>query len=78
VGFDSPEKSDLGLVEGIIVDRAFLEDRANHALEVSTLDELAEAGWTIPEDLPVVVGAVAVARAFDVPPAVIAGVLTLP
>jgi UDP-N-acetylmuramoylalanine--D-glutamate ligase len=78
VGFDSPDKSDLGLVEGIIVDRAFLEDRANHALEVSTLDELAEAGWTIPEDLPVVVGAVAVARAFDVPPAVIAGVLTLP
>ena len=78
VAFDSPEKSDLGLVEGIIVDRAFLEDRANHALEVSTLDELAEAGWTIPEDLPVIVGAVAVARAFDVSPAVIAGVLTLP
>ena len=78
VGFDSPDRSDLGLVEGILVDRAFLDDRANHALEVSTLEELSEAGWTIPEDLPVIVGAIAVARAFDVSPAVIAGVLTLP
>jgi len=78
VGFDSPGPSDLGLVEGIVVDRAFLDDRANHALEVSTVEELSEAGWTIPEDLPVIVGAIAIARAFDVSPAVIAGVLTLP
>jgi len=78
VGFDTPDKSDLGLVEGILVDRAFLDDRAHHALEVSTLDELVEAGWTIPEDLPVIVAAIGVARSFDVSPAVISGVLTLP
>jgi UDP-N-acetylmuramoylalanine--D-glutamate ligase len=70
--------SDLGLVEGILCDRAFLDDRQNQALEVSTIDELREAGWMIPDDVPTILGAVAIARALDVPPAVIAGVLTLP
>jgi UDP-N-acetylmuramoylalanine--D-glutamate ligase len=78
IGLDSPGMSDLGLVEGILCDRAFLEDRQNQALEVSTIEELQEAGWVIPDDLPTILGAVAVARALDVPPAVIAGVLTLP
>lgn len=78
IGLDSPGMSDLGLVEGILCDRAFLEDRQNQALEVSTIEELQEAGWAIPDDLPTILGAVAVARALDVPPAVIAGVLTLP
>jgi len=78
VGLDSPGMSELGLVEGILCDRAFLEDRQNQALEVSTIEELEEAGWAIPDDLPVILGAVAIARALDVPPAVIAGVLTLP
>ena len=78
VGLDSPGMSDLGLVEGILCDRAFLDDRQNQALEVSTIDELREAGWIIPDDLPTILGAVAIARAFDVAPAVIAGVLTLP
>ena len=78
VGLDSPGRSDLGLVEGILVDRAFLEDRANQAWEISTLDELVEAGWTIPEELPGILAAVAISRAHDVPPDVIAGVLSLP
>jgi UDP-N-acetylmuramoylalanine--D-glutamate ligase len=78
IGMDSPGMSDLGLVEGILCDRAFLDDRQNQALEVSTIDELREAGWKIPDDLPTILGAVAIARALDVPPAVIAGVLTLP
>jgi UDP-N-acetylmuramoylalanine--D-glutamate ligase len=78
IGFDPPGRSDLGLVEGIVVDRAFLEERDTQALEVSTLEALEQAGWAIPEDLPVILGAIAVARSHNVPPAVIAGVLTLP
>lgn len=78
IGLDSPGMSEVGLVEGILCDRAFLEDRQNQALEVSTVEELEEAGWVIPDDLPTILAAVAIARALDVPAAVIAGVLTLP
>lgn len=78
IGLDSPGMSDLGLVEGIVCDRAFVEDRANEALEISTVEELKEAGWSIPEDLPTVLAAMAIARAYDVSPALIAGVVTLP
>jgi UDP-N-acetylmuramoylalanine--D-glutamate ligase len=78
VGLDSPGMSDLGLVEGILCDRAFLEDRAHQAFEISTTEELQEAGWVIPDDLPAVLAAIAIARSFDVTPALIAGVVTLP
>lgn len=78
LGMDSPGMSDIGLVEGIIVDRAFLDDRANQALEISTLDELREAGWRVPEQLPALLAAIAMTRSKDVAPALIAGVLSLP
>ena len=78
VGTDAPGMSDLGVVEGIVCDRAFLEDRANQALEVSTLEELSEAGWALPEDLPIVLAAIAIARSEGVPPPLIAGVVSLP
>lgn len=78
LGLDSPGMSDIGLVEGIIVDRAFLDDRANQALEISTLEEVREAGWQIPEQLPALLAAIAMTRSKDVPPALIAGVLSLP
>lgn len=78
LGLDSPGMSDIGLVEGIIVDRAFLDDRANQALEISTLDELREAGWRVPEQLPALLAAIAMTRSKDVAPALIAGVLSLP
>lgn len=78
IGLDSPGMSEVGLVEGILCDRAFLEDRQNQALEVSTLEELEEAGWAIPDEVPTILAAVAIARALEVPPPVIAGVLTLP
>ena len=74
----SPGMSELGLVEGIVVDRAFLEDRKNQALEISTLDELAEAGWELPDDFPAVIAAIAIARALEVSPELIAGVVSLP
>lgn len=78
VGLDSPGMSDLGLVEGIVCDRAFLEDRRNQALEISTVEELEEAGWDVPAAMPAILAAVAIARAHDVSPALIAGVLSLP
>lgn len=78
IGLDSPGMSDLGLVEGILCDRAFLDDRAHQALEISTTEELEEAGWVIPDDLPAVLAAIAIARSYDVSPALIAGVLSLP
>lgn len=78
LGLDSPGMSDIGLVEGIIVDRAFLDDRANQALEISTLEEVREAGWQVPEQLPALLAAIAMTRSQDVPPALIAGVLSLP
>jgi UDP-N-acetylmuramoylalanine--D-glutamate ligase len=78
IGLDSPGMSDIGLVEGILVDRAFLDDRAHQALEISTVEELEEAGWDIPQQLPALLAAVAIARSRDVSPALIAGVLSLP
>ena len=78
LGSDSPGMSDIGIVEGIVVDRAFIEDRENLALEITTLTELAEAGWAIATDLPVVLGAIAIARGHDVSPEVIAQVLNMP
>jgi UDP-N-acetylmuramoylalanine--D-glutamate ligase len=78
VGLDAPGKSDVGLVQEILVDRAFLADRANQAWEISTLEELVEAGWALPDDVVVILTATAIARAFDVSPEAIAGVLSLP
>lgn len=78
IGLDSPGMSDIGVVEGIIVDRAFLEDRAHQALEISTVEELTEAGWELPRQLPALLAAIAIARSRDVSPALIAGVLSLP
>jgi len=78
VGAGSPGMSEIGLVEGIVCDRAFLEDRRNQALEVSTLEELSEGGLDIQTQLPAVLAAIAISRALDIPPAVIAGVLSLP
>ncbi len=78
VGVGSPGMSEVGLVEGIVCDRAFLDDRKNQALEISTLEELQEAGWDVPAQLPAVFAAIAIARALDVSPALIAGVVSLP
>ncbi len=78
VGVGAPGMSELGLVEGIVCDRAFLEDRKNQALEISTVEELAEAGWELPGELPPLLASIAIARALDTSPALIAGVISLP
>ncbi|MFT4028450.1 MAG: UDP-N-acetylmuramoyl-L-alanine--D-glutamate ligase [Protaetiibacter sp.] len=63
-----PGPSELGVVEGILVDRAFLEERRSHALELTTLDELRSAGLGAPHSVQNVLAASALARAAGVEP----------
>lgn len=73
IGFDLgvPGPSDLGLVDGILVDRAFLEDRRTSALELTTLDDLAELGLAAPHIVSNILAAAALARSLETPPTAI-------
>lgn len=66
-GLDTPGRSDFGIVEGILCDRAFLEERANTALELATLDELIERDIAAPHIVQNILAAAALARSLDVP-----------
>ncbi|MDO5051399.1 MAG: UDP-N-acetylmuramoyl-L-alanine--D-glutamate ligase [Pseudoclavibacter sp.] len=66
-----PGPSELGVVEGILVDRAFLADRHSSALELTTLERLAQSGLAAPHLVQDVLAAAALARSLDVPPAAI-------
>jgi UDP-N-acetylmuramoylalanine--D-glutamate ligase len=70
-GLGAPGPSDVGLVDGIIVDRAFHDDRRNSAFELTTRGELAEAGLAAPHSVANVLAASALVRAYGVAPAVI-------
>jgi UDP-N-acetylmuramoylalanine--D-glutamate ligase len=74
-GLGLPGPSDLGMVDDIVVDRAFHDDRRNSALELTTHGELAEAGLAAPHSVANVLAASALARAFGVEPAVIRSAL---
>lgn len=73
IGFDLgvPGPSDLGVVDGILVDRAFLEDRRTSALELTTVSELTELGLGAPHVAANILAAAALARSLDVSPAAI-------
>ncbi|MFB7885625.1 UDP-N-acetylmuramoyl-L-alanine--D-glutamate ligase [Microbacterium sp. NPDC056057] len=73
IGFDLgvPGPSDLGVVEGIVVDRAFLEDRHKSALELTTVEELASLGLAAPHIVANILAAAALARSLDVAPTAI-------
>jgi UDP-N-acetylmuramoylalanine--D-glutamate ligase len=47
-GFKTPDTGELGTVDGILVDRAFIADRRNTAQEIVTVDHLAELGFASP------------------------------
>jgi len=70
IGFDLgvPGPSDVGVVDGILVDRAFLEDRRTSALELGTVAELAELGLAAPHVVANILAAAALARSLEVPP----------
>lgn len=65
-GFGIPGPSDLGIVEGILVDRAFLEERFESALELITVQELAVLGLSAPHVVANILAATALARSFGV------------
>jgi UDP-N-acetylmuramoylalanine--D-glutamate ligase len=74
-GLGVPGPSDLGIVDGILADRAFLDDRRNSALELGTLDDLAASGLAAPHLAADVLAAAALARSYGVTPeAVRAGI----
>ena len=47
-GLQTPDTGELGTVDGLLVDRAFIADRRNHAQELTTIDHLAELGFATP------------------------------
>ncbi|GAA3207479.1 UDP-N-acetylmuramoyl-L-alanine--D-glutamate ligase [Microbacterium terregens] len=73
IGFDLgvPGPSDLGVVDGILIDRAFLADRHTSALELTTVAELAADGLAAPHLVADILAAGALARSLDVSPAAI-------
>jgi len=75
-GLGVPGPSDFGIVDGILCDRAFLDDRRNSAIELTTLDELQEAGLSAPHVVANILAASALARSWGVEPQVIRDVLT--
>jgi len=70
IGFDlgMPGPSDLGVVEGLLVDRAFLDDRARSALELTTIRDLEDVGLAAPHIVQNILAASALARSFGVAP----------
>ncbi|MDR6970902.1 UDP-N-acetylmuramoyl-L-alanine--D-glutamate ligase [Leifsonia shinshuensis] len=75
-GLGVPGPSDFGIVDGILCDRAFLEERRNTAIELTTLDELNEAGLAAPHVVANILAASALARSWGVEPQTIRDVLT--
>lgn len=70
IGFDLgvPGPSDLGVVDGILADRAFHDDRAHTALELTSVDDLANAGLHAPHIVQNILAASALARSLGTPP----------
>ena len=70
IGFTlgAPGLSQIGYVEDVLADRAFLEDRKNTALEIATLADIEHIGVITPHLLANVAAATALARAAGVEP----------
>ncbi|KAA9087397.1 UDP-N-acetylmuramoyl-L-alanine--D-glutamate ligase [Microbacterium radiodurans] len=73
IGFDLgvPGPSDLGVVDGILVDRAFHEDRRTAAWELATVADLAERDLAAPHVVANILAASALARSQGVEPVAI-------
>ncbi len=65
-GLGVPGPSDLGIIEGIMCDRAFVEDRHNVALEFATTPELLPIGLGSRHMLSNALAAAALSRSFGV------------
>jgi UDP-N-acetylmuramoylalanine--D-glutamate ligase len=78
VGFDVPGPSGFGIVEGILCDRAFLDERHSSALEFATLELLADAGLDTQAAVTDVLVSAALARSIGAPIAAITAALRPP
>jgi UDP-N-acetylmuramoylalanine--D-glutamate ligase len=67
-GLSAPARSTVGYVEDLLVDRAFLEERADKALEIAKLEDLAGFGVLTPHLLSNIAAATALARSYGVAP----------
>ncbi|HEV7957043.1 MAG TPA: UDP-N-acetylmuramoyl-L-alanine--D-glutamate ligase [Marisediminicola sp.] len=65
-GLALPGPSDLGLVDDILCDRAFIDDRHTNALEITTMGQLREIGLGAPHMVANVLAASAIARSFGI------------
>lgn len=68
ISLSAPGLSELGIVDGLLVDRAFIRDRRTHAAELANLEDLAHLG---PHGAPAhivqdALAAAALARAYGV------------
>jgi len=68
-GLGTPARSNVGYVEDLLVDRAFLDERADKALEIAKLEDLKSFGVLTPHLLSNIAAATALARSFGVAPA---------
>jgi UDP-N-acetylmuramoylalanine--D-glutamate ligase len=75
-GLDVPGPSDLGVVEGILVDRAFLDERRTSALELCTIADLRARGLSAPHIVANALAAAALARSLGVEPVAVRDALT--
>ncbi len=75
-GLGVPGQSDLGVVEGILCDRAFLDDRHHTAIDITTVTELHAQGLAAPHIVANILAASALARAFGASPEDISEALT--
>lgn len=71
-GLDSPPSSGVGMIEDILIDRSFHDERLTTALELVTRSELAERGLDAPHLIQDVLAAAALARSRGVSPEQIA------
>jgi UDP-N-acetylmuramoylalanine--D-glutamate ligase len=68
-GLGAPARSNVGFVEDLLVDRAFLDERADQALEIADLKDLENFGVLTPHLLSNIAAATALARSFGATPA---------
>ncbi|WGD36471.1 UDP-N-acetylmuramoyl-L-alanine--D-glutamate ligase [Lysinibacter sp. HNR] len=74
-GLDTPQPSGIGIVDGVLCDRAFLAERRSQALEITTIGRLRELGLDAPHTVQNILAAAALARSYGVTPEQIAAAL---
>ena len=68
-GLGTPKPSNVGYVDEFLVDRAYLDQRADSALEIASLEDFHGLGVLTPHLLSNIAAATALARSFGAPPA---------